>query len=264
MSKGIDDYDTDWFVDIDNQFDTVNTKQRNLPVWKTSLFKSDKVNKNAQVTFMGDSSLDCKLYTGTGKGTVDYLIDSFNANDKDKYAKLINDISVDGYEVADCISDTNKVYGNAVVISVTGNDLLARIPLLAVSKDTNITMGIINSELDKLEQAYDTLLHQLRKGGRKFLLLTCYTGNLAYNPQRFNGIDNVGHSIVSMWNDRLYRIANKHSNSNNSIGQQFDVLELRNFMTPNCYYNEIEPNEIGAKRIAKHVNKWLFRNGVWS
>ena len=64
-----------------------------------------------------------------------------------------------------------------------------------------------------------------------------------------------------MWNERLYRLANDQQRRNN--GQNFDVLELRNFMATTCYYNEIEPNKRGAKRIAKNINKYLFDNGVW-
>jgi len=93
-------------------------------------------------------------------------------------------------------------------------------------------------------------------------LRTCYDGNLAYNPQRFNGVDNVAHSIVSMWNDRLYRLANDYQNTYNYIGQTFDVLDLRHFMGTTCYYNEIEPNKQGAKRIAKNISKRLQQRGV--
>tara|TARA_R100000353_G_scaffold14983_3_gene14611 strand:+ start:4821 stop:5597 length:777 start_codon:yes stop_codon:yes gene_type:complete len=257
MSKGIDDIDNSWFVD--DRFDFGKE-----PVVQTSFTEpytlyQRKVNNNADITFIGDSVIDCKAYTGTGKGTVEYFAE-FHANPT--YMAKINDQSVDGFTIYDCIDSVKNVVGDVVVISAGGNDLLAKMNLLTVSDDINITMGLINTELDKLMYAYETMLHQLRKSRRYFLLLSCYSGNLAYNTQRFDGIDNVAEPIVSMWNDRLYRLANNYQNKHDNIGQTFDVLDLRNFMQPTCYYNEIEPNKQGAKRIAKNISKRLNIKGV--
>lgn len=259
MSKGIDDIDNGWF--IDEQFDNrgIDHEISQLESNKPYTFNHRKVNNKADITFIGDSVLDCKAYTGTGKGTVEYFAE-YHANPT--YMERINDQSVDGFTIYDCIDNVNKVVGDTVVISAGGNDLLAKMHLLAVTNDNNLTMGLMNTELDKLMYAYETMLHQLRKRNRYFLLLTCYDGNLAYNPQRFNGVDNVAHSIVSMWNDRLYRLANDYQNTYNYIGQTFDVLDLRHFMGTTCYYNEIEPNKQGAKRIAKNISKRLNNRGV--
>lgn len=262
MSKGIDEFDNSWY-EIDDQFDTIATNNSFKTSWTPMSLKKSKVNKNAVVTFIGDSVLDCKAYTGTNKGTVDYLIDQIPANYRNNYKKRVNDISIDGFTIPDCIDVVNDVYGKAVVISAGGNDLLAKLSLLKASTDNNITMGIMNAELDKLSNAYETLLHKLNQHSRKFLLVTCYEGNLAYNPQRFHNVDNVALSIVSMWNDRLYRLANEHNNRNTRKGQEYYVLDTRTFMTPNCFYNEIEPNDIGAKRIAKNINSWLYNYEIW-
>jgi len=261
MSKGIDEFDNSWY-EIDDQFDTIATNNSFKTSWTPMSFKKSNVNKQANVTFMGDSVLDCKAYTGTGKGTVDYVIKQAHGDYKNN-TRNVNDISVDGFTIPDCIDVVNDVYGKAVVISAGGNDLLAKMDLLKVSNDTNITMGIMRAEINKLSNAFETLLHQLRQSGRKFLLITCYEGNLAYNPQRFHNIDDIALSVLSMWNDRLYRLANEHNNRNNKIGQEYHVLDTRTFMKPNCFYNEIEPNDIGAKRIAKNINKWLYTNQVW-
>jgi len=261
MSKGIDEFDNSWY-EIDDQFNTIATNRQNRFVFSNAFSKAN-VNKNADITFMGDSMLDCKAYTGTNKGTVDYLIEQIPANFRNDYRKRVNDISVDGFTIPDCLDVVNNVYGKAVVISAGGNDLLAKMDLLKVSNDTNITMGIMRAEINKLSNAFETLLHQLRQSGRKFLIITPYEGNLAYNPQRFHNIDDIALSVLSMWNDRLYRLANEHNNRNNRIGQEYHVLDTRTFMKPNCFYNEIEPNDIGAKRIAKNINKWLYTNQVW-
>jgi len=269
MSKGIDDIDNNWY--IDEQFDDKgfevtfgNDTMYDSPViTNTNLTFGNyqKVNTKADITFVGDSVLDCQMYTGTGLGTVDYVIQQLPAHLKDKAKDRVNNRSVDGYTIYDCIRDVNNMYGDTIIISAGGNDLLAKLPMLKVSKDMNVVMNVMNNELNKLSLAYETLLHESKKHGRNFLLLTTYDGNLAFNPQRFAGVDEIAKSILSMWNERLYRLANDQQRRNN--GQNFDVLELRNFMATTCYYNEIEPNKRGAKRIAKHINKYLFDNGVW-
>ena len=258
MSKGIDEFDNSWY-DVDEQFNQVVYERDTTPKTMPFTFGNRKVNKKADITFIGDSVIDCKAYTGTGKGTVDYFAE-YHANPT--YMAKINDQSVDGFTIYDCIDNAHKVVGDTVVISAGGNDLLAKLHLLSVSDDTNLTMGLMNTELDKLMYAYETLLFQLRKSGRRFIMLTCYDGNLAYNPSRFNGVDHVAHSIVSMWNDRLFRLANDYQRRNDNIGQSFDVIDLRNFMGTTCFYNEIEPNKIGAKRIAKNISRHLQKKGV--
>jgi len=115
------------------------------------------------------------------------------------------------------------------------------------------------SELDKLSNAYETMLQQF-KTRATYLLMTCYEGNLAYNPQRFYGMDYTARAIVSMWNDRISRIARDKNSRNNK--SSYDVLDIREVMSPKCYYNEIEPNEIGARRIAKAVKRYVNETGV--
>jgi hypothetical protein len=60
-----------------------------------------------------------------------------------------------------------------------------------------------------------------------------------------------------MWNDRLSRIARDHDERNWGT---YDVLDLREFMSSQCYYNEIEPNDRGARRIAKNISKYVDSN----
>tara|TARA_X000001382_G_scaffold61155_1_gene42085 strand:- start:4001 stop:4786 length:786 start_codon:yes stop_codon:yes gene_type:complete len=255
----------DWFIDqADEQFNfdhliddnpvvvtNNNVKTNYTNIWNRS------VNKKADITFIGDSVIDNKSYTGTGKGTVDYFAEHY-ANPT--YMSRINDQAVDGFTVYDVLNNTSKVVGNTVVISAGGNDLLAKINMLKDNHDTNTVMALMNQELDILALAYETILSELSQSGRNFVLLTCYDGNLAFNPNRFNNIDHVAKAIVSMWNDRLYRIANKYDKRNNN--QSYDVLDTRHFMSHNCFYNEIEPNKRGAIRIAKNIIKLLVNKGV--
>jgi hypothetical protein len=42
----------------------------------------------------------------------------------------------------------------------------------------------------------------------------------------------------------------------------YDVLDLREFMSSQCYYNEIEPNDRGARRIAKHISRYINEHNL--
>tara|TARA_R100000458_G_scaffold56059_1_gene60607 strand:+ start:1080 stop:1856 length:777 start_codon:yes stop_codon:yes gene_type:complete len=256
--------DNDWYIeDLHNE--DVLIREEKLEFGKpissknytiSSFGINRKINDNAICTLIGDSMIDNSAYTGTGKGTVDYL------RAKSKVSQdIYNDQAVDGYVVSDCISSAHKVRGDYVVISAGGNDLLDKMSLLSATDDTNLLMGIMQLEIDKLTQAYETLLSQLSKKDRTFVFLTCYTGNLAYNPTRFDNVDNITNAVVSMWNDRLYSLANKYNRRNNS--QTYDVIDTREFMTVDCYYNEIEPNDKGARRIANNIHKYLQQKGVF-
>ena len=253
MTK-IHDMPDDWFIDgqssSQDEMFYGNTIQ-------TSLNRKN-INERAEITFIGDSVIDCKSYTRTGKGTVDYFAESY-ANET--YLSMINDQSRDGDTIYDCIEKANQINDKSklVVVSGGGNDLLKLISMVKEIDDTNLLNGLLLSELDKLSNAYETMLQQF-KTRATYLLMTCYEGNLAYNPQRFYGMDYTAKAIVSMWNDRISRIA--RDKNSRLYKSSYDVLDIREVMSPKCYYNEIEPNEIGAKRIARAVKRYVNETGV--
>ncbi len=258
MSKKIHDYpmdDNDWFIEDSNNVEWNQSFVDNTNFVQTSLNKKH-VNERAEITFIGDSVIDCKAYTKSGKDTVDYFAEIHRNS---TYMALINNQSRDGDTIYDCINKPNQVNKDTklVVVSAGGNDLLSLIQMIKNIEDTNLLHGMLLSELDKLTIAYETMLQQWKQKNRDFLLLSVYEGNLAYNPQRFYGFDYTAKAIVSMWNDRLSRIARDHDERNWGT---YDVLDLREFMSSQCYYNEIEPNDRGARRIAKHISKYVDSN----
>ena len=42
-----------------------------------------------------------------------------------------------------------------------------------------------------------------------------------------------------------------------------EVVDTRNVMDETCYYNDIEPNDKGAKRIGKQIFNWLWYNNAF-
>ena len=187
------------------------------------------------------------------KNTVDYILELLPNGKRNK--DLVNDQSVDGYTIYDVLGSCDKANDKSdyIVISAGGNDLLQNaLPLLAKDLEINDLFGLLNRQLDNNIDAYKTVIGQLKKDGRKFLLLTCYDGNMAYDFNSYQDIDNICETVVSMWNDRIYRLASEFN--------YVDVLETRNIFDETCYFNDIEPNDRGAKRLAKHIHNWLVRN----
>ena len=48
-----------------------------------------------------------------------------------------------------------------------------------------------------------------------------------------------------------------------SSSSAFYVVDTRNVMDETCYYNDIEPNDKGAKRIGKQIFNWLWYNNAF-
>ena len=235
-----------------NQFDNVAKETQPLFNWTSA----NKVNEKAIISFLGDSVLDCDSYTKSKKNTVDYVLELISGGKKKK--NLVNDQSIDGYTVHNVLANCDKANAKSeyIVISAGGNDLLQNaLPLLAKDLEVNDLLGLLNRELDKNIKAYRTVIGNLRKQGRKFLLIGLYDGNIAYDFNTYQGIDNACETVISMWNDRLFRLASEFD--------YVDVLETRNIFDETCYYNDIEPNDRGAKRLAKQIHQWLVNNDAF-
>ena len=150
MTK-IHDMPDDWFIDgqssSQDEMFYGNTIQ-------TSLNRKN-INERAEITFIGDSVIDCKSYTRTGKGTVDYFAESY-ANET--YLSMINDQSRDGDTIYDCIEKANQINDKSklVVVSVGGNDLLKLISMVKEIDDTNLLNGLMHTKL-----CFNNLKHEL-------------------------------------------------------------------------------------------------------
>ena len=76
----------------------------------------------------------------------------------------------------------------------------------------------------------------------------CIRGDLV-DSDEFSDVNNSSKTMVSLFNDIVYRTANKYS---------ADVLELREiFVRPEDYANPIEPSHIGGGKLAKAIQKWV-------
>ena len=95
---------------------------------------------------------------------------------------------------------------------------------------------------------YETIVANLSNHRAKLLLCTVYEGDLV-DSDEFSDVNNSSKTMVSLFNDIVYRTANKYS---------ADVLELREiFVSPEDYANPIEPSHIGGGKLAKAIQKWV-------
>ena len=158
-----------------------------------------------------------------------------------------------------------------IIVSIGGNDLLHNISFLqktselskVMSKDARIEKwGVreLNPSRNRVfeetyfeiiqpfSKQYETIVANLSNHRAKLLLCTVYEGDLV-DSDEFSDVNNSSKTMVSVFNDIVYRTANKYG---------ADVLELREiFVSSEDYANPIEPSHIGGGKLAKAIQKWV-------
>ena len=98
---------------------------------------------------------------------------------------------------------------------------------------------------------YETIVANLSNHRANLLLCTVYEGDLV-DSDEFSDVNNSSKTMVSIFNDIVYRIANKYG---------ADVLELRDiFVRPEDYANPIYPSHIGGGKFAKAIYDWTKKS----
>jgi hypothetical protein len=98
------------------------------------------------------------------------------------------------------------------------------------------------------KKQYETIVANLSSHRANLLLCTVYEGDLV-DSDEFSDVNNSSKTMVSIFNDIVYRTANKYG---------AEVLELRDiFVRPEDYANPIEPSHIGGGKLAKAIQKWV-------
>ena len=158
-----------------------------------------------------------------------------------------------------------------IIVSIGGNDLLHNISFLQTTSELSKVMGKdarigkwgvreLNPSRNKVFEEtyfeiikpfikqYETIVANLSNHRAKLLLCTVYEGDLV-DSDEFSDVNNSSKTMVSLFNDIVYRTANKYG---------ADVLELREiFVRPEDYANPIEPSHIGGEKLGKAIQKWV-------
>ena len=227
---------------------------------------------NRKLLLLGDSIIDNKSYVLDGELDVTEHLKKLYSGQPDI---LITNNAVDGdtmfnleYEHLESEEVENASH---IVISIGGNDLLHNISFLQKTsqlsevlgkdarigkwgaKELNPSRNRVFEEtyfeiIQPFTKQYETIVANLSNHRAKLLLCTVYEGDLV-DSDEFSDVNNSSKTMVSLFNDIVYRTANKYS---------ADVLELREiFVRPEDYANPIEPSHIGGGKLAKAIQKWV-------
>jgi len=225
-----------------------------------------------KILLLGDSIIDNKSYVLDGELDVTAHLKKLYSDQPDVF--IINN-AVDGdtmYNIEYNHLDTPEVEeASHIIVSIGGNDLLHNISFLQTTSELSKVMGKdarigkwgrreLNPSRNKVfeetyfeiikpfTKQYETIVANLSSHRANLLLCTVYEGDLA-DSDEFSDVNNSSKTMVSLFNDIVYRTANKYS---------ADVLELREiFVRSEDYANPIEPSHIGGGKLAKAIRKWV-------
>ena len=218
-----------------------------------------------KIYLLGDSIIDNAPYVKKNEKDV-----ASHLNSMYKCSPQINiyNRAVDGHTMQDLLdtqlSDEGLNEATNIVVSIGGNDLLGNLYFLidamglyqgqeskVFQRTTtrNKTFEDTYFEIIKpMQQEYESIVANLSNYRAKLLLCTVYEGDLV-DSDEFSDVSNSSKTMVSIFNDIVYRTANKFN---------VDVLELRNiFISPEDYANPIEPSHLGGKKYSQEILRWV-------
>ena len=224
------------------------------------------------ILLLGDSIIDNRSYVQDGELDVTAHLKKLYV---DQPNVIITNNAVDGdtmYNIEYNHLDTPEVEeASHIIVSIGGNDLLHNISFLQTTSELSKVMGKdarigkwgrreLNPSRNKVfeetyfeiikpfTKQYETIVANLSSHRANLLLCTVYEGDLA-DSDEFSDVNNSSKTMVSLFNDIVYRTANKY---------RADVLELREiFVRPEDYANPIEPSHIGGGKLAKAIQRWV-------
>jgi lysophospholipase L1-like esterase len=225
-----------------------------------------------RIILLGDSIIDNRSYVLDGELDVTNHLKKLYAGQPDV---SITNNAVDGDTMYDLernhLDEEELQNASHTIVSIGGNDLLHNISFLQTTSELSEVMGKdarigkwgareLNPTRNKVfeetyfeiikpfTKQYETIVANLSNHRAKLLLCTVYEGDLV-DSDEFSDVNNSSKTMVSVFNDIVYRTANKYD---------ADVLELREiFVSSEDYANPIEPSHIGGGKLAKAIKKWV-------
>ena len=230
------------------------------------------IKMTKKIILLGDSIIDNKSYVLSNELDVTEHLEKLFSNDPNV---VIENHAVDGdtmHQLERDHLDSNLLSGAThIVVSIGGNDLLHNISFLQTTSELSKIMGKgamigkwgakeLNPSRNKVfeetyfeiiepfKKQYETIVANLSNHRANLLLCTVYEGDLV-DSDEFSDVSNSSKTMVSIFNDIVYRVANKFNS---------DVLELRDiFISSDDYANPIEPSHIGGEKLAQSIVQWV-------
>ena len=231
------------------------------------------IKMTKKIILLGDSIIDNKSYILSNELDVTEHLEKLFSNDPNV---VIENHAVDGDTMLQLEKnhlDSNLLLGAThIVVSIGGNDLLYNISFLQSTSKLSKVMGKgamigkwgakeLNPSRNKVfeetyfeiiepfKKQYETIVANLSNHRANLLLCTVYEGDLV-DSDEFSDVSNSSKTMVSIFNDIVYRVANKFN---------ADVLELRDiFTSSDDYANPIEPSHIGGEKLAQSILRWIW------
>ena len=199
-----------------------------------------------KVTLLGDSIIDNKVYVESDELSVLEHLENISDHE-------FLQIALDGATTAHVLtSQLQHVTDDDThtVLSIGGNDLLNNINFLTqdLRYSPNLVLEQLKDMLSPISKNYEAIVEKLTEFRATPLLCTIYEGDLVGSDE-FDSIAESARSMVSFFNDSIYRIGSRYN---------LDVLDLREiFVTSEDYANPIEPSHKGGKKFAKQIVRWV-------
>lgn len=196
------------------------------------------------VALLGDSILDNGSYTRPGPDTAACLRELLGRGWR------VDLLARDGATIADVHDQLGGLDGDAdvAVLSVGGNDALGHIDLLTEpATSTAEVLVALEEVLQPFAEAYQQLVATLRPWVRRLVVCTIY--EVPLDDPRLARLVKVA---LALFNDRIIRAAGH---------LKADVIDIRSVCTgPADFVLQIEPSEIGARKIAEAIHRALARD----
>jgi len=199
----------------------------------------NKYENDNEKTFvlLGDSILNNKTYTSTGKGVDDLLMEKTNIrvySYAEDYAKI-----VDVYNQIDNIPSYLNNPNTTIFISLGGNDILT----YYYDKDNNVRDTTVLSPMFISYKKVVKHIHNRMPKTKIVLLDIYYPDNIHF--KQF-------HPVINTWNQQLYSYVNDYNN--NGI---YGVLKISDMLTNKEDFSfGIEPSSIGGEKIADGILRY--------
>jgi lysophospholipase L1-like esterase len=201
--------------------------------FNTNRFLEHFESNKKVIILLGDSILKNNHYVSDGKSVEDILSEKSN--------KQIFNYATDHSKIDDIYSQLSKLpldlnsQNTSIFLSAGGNDILS----YYVDQENDITN---TSNLSTLFETYIKLIKSIQQrlpNANLFLIDIYYPNNDTYRKY---------HSIISEWNEMIYKYAN--NSSNNITG----IVKISSVVTQTEDFSfGIEPSSQGGKKIADSI-----------
>ena len=189
------------------------------------------------ITLIGDSIFDNKVYVGNGKSTSEHLKDRLEGRG---VAALC---AVDGAVTDDVVRQLPNVPKDTthLVLSVGGNDALGEMSILGMKVTSSAQVfDELANVTTRFERRYENMLGAIMKTHERLAICTVY-----YPRMEDNFAQKIAVAALASFNDVIIRQAFKNG---------LPLIDLRYVCDENAdYANPIEPSEAGGFKISRTI-----------